>query len=772
VNKMKYEKILIVLLCVLILCALALAAQIPLLKGMASAEGLPAGRVYEMVTPATNYDADVYVPLGLPEEFVPNAGEFETRLPFQIASNGEAVTYLAAPTIGGTGNSGLGKGDEYLSRRSSEGSWERPTDIQPLGEKGAVVNSAFYQAFSPDLTIGILESGSVEEPIAPLLSPLAPSEGYAVLYSHAVQGGSYQPLFTMKPSNRSPAEFETSGIASESKIAPHQLAYAGASANYERLLFEANGTFNATGAANGNITENNLYESVGGQLSLVNVLPDGDTEANATFGANPINKAHEPPPDFSNVISEDGSRVFWADLNEGKEALYVSEGIGTPSEHTIQIDASQISGGKGGEGRFWTASKSGSEVFFTDDNQLTNGSTTASGSPDLYVYDVESGQLTDLTVDEHLNESADVQGVLGEGETQAGEYVVYFAAEGVLAKNENNNGIKAEQGADNLYMLRRGTQPVFVAIATPEDGNEAIEHLAHRVGEVGDWTPGIGRRTAEVTPDGGSLVFMSNDQKFNGHYEEVDGERLEEVYVYDAEDGKFGGLFCASCARDGLKAEYTREVEEGDLGAFVPVSNALTYQPSVISSDGSRVFFDSAEPLVSGDTNGELDVYEWDRDGTNGCAVTGGCVYLLSGGDASTSSWLVGGDESGSNVFFVTRAQLVPEDENENYDLYDARVDGLQRVSPPACSGTGCQGVPASAPTFATPSSVTFEGVGDFAPPAETTAPATPKVKTRPPTNAQKLVKALKACRKDAKGGKRASCEKRARSTYGGAKRK
>jgi hypothetical protein len=31
---------------------------------------------------------------------------------------------------------------------------------------------------------------------------------------------------------------------------------------------------------------------------------------------------------------------------------------------------------------------------------------------------------------------------------------------------------------------------------------------------------------------------------------------------------------------------------------------------------------------------------------------------------------------SGSDVFFLTRDQLVPRDGNQNYDIYDARVDG------------------------------------------------------------------------------------------------
>jgi hypothetical protein len=765
VNKMKHEKILIVLLCVLILCALALAAQIPLLKGMASAEGLPDSRVYEMVTPPENHDADVYVPLGLPSELVPNAGEFKTPLPFQAATNGEAVAYVAAPTVNGTGNSGLGKGDEYLSKRLPQGGWGKPVNLQPLGEKGAVANSAFYQAFSSELTLGILDSGSYEELEAPLLSPLAPGKGYTVLYSHALRSESYQPFFTAEPSNRSAIELESAGLPQISRIAPHQVDYAGASANYEHLLFEANGVFNGTGAANGNTSENNLYESVNGNLSLVNVLPGGGTEAGATFGAKPLNEFQSPPADFSNIISEDGSRVYWTDLAAGADEshIFVRENPGQPESPvvngvcTVPADACTVPV-SAGPARYWAASADGRYSFYTEGE---------GEEIELYRFDIERGP--EGTREALTAPKAGVQGVVG---TSKDGSTLYFVAQGILAENPNSIGVKAEQGADNLYMLKEGAQPIFVAVLTPSDGATSISLLTGKFGEIGDWTPGIGHRTAEVTPDGEGLVFMSDNQPFGGHSEELEGRRFEEVYVYDAEDGQ---LSCASCARDGLKLQMNAESLEGSgpdgeslgLGAYLPISSALTFQPTLISEDGAKVFFDSDEPLVTGDTNGEQDVYEWEREGSGGCGESGGCVYLLSGGDASTSSFLIGADATGNNVFFVTRAQLAPEDENENYDVYDARVDGLQRVSPPACSGTGCQGVPASAPTFATPSSVTFEGVGNFAPPVETTAPATPKVKTRPPTNAQKLAKALKACRKDAKGKQRASCEKQARAKYG-----
>ena len=46
-----------------------------------------------------------------------------------------------------------------------------------------------------------------------------------------------------------------------------------------------------------------------------------------------------------------------------------------------------------------------------------------------------------------------------------------------------------------------------------------------------------------------------------------------------------------------------------------------------------------------------------------------------------------------------------------------------------ACTGTGCQGVPPAPPIFATPSSVTFNGVGNFEPSQKTTVKPKAKLK-------------------------------------------
>ena len=719
-----------------------------------SAPGLPDDRTFERVTPVENYDANVYVPKGLSVHFVEHDGEIETELPFQVAVGGEAVAYAADPTLGGTGERGYSLGNEYLARRSPEGGWMQANVNPP-------VESAFYQAFSSDLSIGILESGTFEGPEIAPLSAQAPGDGYTVLYTHMLSGEGFQPFFTIKPPNRAPGEFGFNRFNGRGMFphAPQELEYAGASADFSRLLFKANDAFAGTGAVDGGAEENNLYESVDGKLSLVNVLPDGSTEPNATFGAIPFRLPEKNLPDFENVISGDGSRIFWTDLNPGKENLYVSEGVGSSSERTVQVDASQV-GGLGGGGRFWTASKDGSKAFFTDENPLTVGSSAAPGAPDLYEYDVESGHLSDLTMDSHAGEAANVQGVLGASEDGS---TVYFIAQGILAGNKNSQEAEARAGADNLYVLREGSQPTFIAALSPKDGDKAIDPLSPSGNEeFGDWQPGLGHRTAEVTPDGRGLVFMSQES-LTGYRNDVEGAPVEEVYVYEAEGG---GLFCVSCNRSGEPPQLNPESEPGpSLAAYLPVSWSNTYLPQLISEDGSRVFFDSDQPLVPQDTNGEQDVYEWERDGSDGCQVSGGCVYLLSGGVNETSSWLIGASASGDDVFIVSREQLVPGPSNGAYDLYDARV-GAVPVSGSACTGTGCQGVPSAPPAFATPPSGTYEGVGDFPPPAPAKPEVKPKAKAKSLTRAQKLAQALRTCRQKRKKA-RSACEAQARKRYG-----
>jgi hypothetical protein len=718
----------------------------------ALASTLPDNRAYEMVTPPENANADVYVPsASAGNAFAPGEGVY-TKRPFQASIDGNMVTYIADPISGGA-RSGLSLGDSYMASRSAGGGWAQ-VNLQPFG-----FSDAAYQAFSSDLSAGVLASGDGAFPELPALPGTeAPGEGYDVLYTRDSSNGSYHQFFTSKPPNRSAQEFEAYGVLKPT-FEPEELAFAGASTDFTRLFFEANDAMEGTGASDGGREENNLYESVDGRLDLVNVLPDGTSEANATFGAPGLGVAlNDSGPDFGNVISSDGSRAFWTGLNTND--LYVTEDVGMPGQKSVQIDASLVRG-LGGGGRFWTASRDGSRVFFTDSEaaDLTGDMLAGSGT-NLYEYEPastagQSGALKDLTP----GAEADVEGVVGASEN--GEYV-YFIATGVLSANENAQHQKATSSGDNLYLVRHDGSPLFITTLSSGDYNETQPFRNGGGGpRFGDWQPGVGYRTAEVAPDGAGIVFMSKES-LTGYPNEVLGKKIEEVYVYEADDNR---LSCVSCNPDGVPPESNMMTNASLwVGAFVPVSWSNTELPRWISANGERVFFDSEEPLVPQDTNDRQDVYEWEREGEGSCTQSTGCVYLLSGGVSESASWLEGTSENGDDVFIDTRAKLTLEDQNENFDLYDVRVDGVESVLPPSCTGTGCQGLPAPPPTFATPPSVTFEGVGNFPPP--TPVPVV-KAKVKTLTRTQKLARALKACRGKQNKVKRASCEAQARRRYG-----
>lgn len=655
---------------------------------------LPDDRGYEKVSPNDNADGNVYPPA--PPELAAFEAGFNEQ-PYVAAENGDALVYMAYPLeAGGNGNEGGNSGDQYLARRLPGGGWNA-TNISPsMGHEGLSV----YQGFSNNLSAGVLMA-SGKQPLV----PGAPGDWFFVPYFRDFESESYTSLLTVRPPNREPGNFQAYGVSARN----YEPAYVGSSADFKHVLWMANDALTEN-AIDGGEEENNLYDTHEGQLTLVNVLPDGSSEPNAVFGGpSPPPYDHaESNPSFSHAISEDGSRIFWTDLNNHN--LYMRENGTT----TVQVDS-----GVGGGGQFWTASADGSKVLFTKDG-------------DLYEYDVGNGQTTDLVP------NGEVQGVVG----ATGDLsYVYFVADAALAPGATQQTCSREGTHCNLYALHVGDSPKFIGVLSPEDNRTSpTSFSSYYIGDAGDWLAGMGNKEAEVSPDGQHLVFVSVEP-LTGYAN--DGG--PEVYVYDYESGE---LHCASCKPTGEPP--TTMFGSVPIAAWLPVSHMNDYEPRWMSADGNRVFFDSFDALVPQDTNGKNDVYEWERDGSGTCATPTGCIYLLSGGTSAENSYLLDASASGDDVFLATRARLSPEDQNEEIDAYDVRVGAPRPAVVPQCTGTGCQGIPSSPPVFATPSSVTYNGVGNF------TAPVKSAVKAKKPKKTKKKgKKAKKNKRKAHKAGRR-----------------
>ncbi|HEV3321558.1 MAG TPA: hypothetical protein VG147_05130 [Solirubrobacteraceae bacterium] len=676
------------------------------LVSVSPAAGLPDGRVYELVSsPPGGHDVDVYVQSTIEDLTNNQEHGIRTALPFEVAPSGEAVVYAGDPPVtGGTGSVGEANGNEYLARHLPEGGW---TQAALEGD-----DTGKYVDFSSDLSVGFTGGGEVPGSGTP--------PGYFDWYAHATANGAegeYHPFFTATP-DRSSRELRFAQGGGEGE------RYAGGNSGtnavpaFTNLLFEANGgILEGEGQLEKELDEDveqevkegrdskfvhYLYDTVAGQPHLVDMLPDGRVAPGATYGSlEGETSIGYTNPDLTHVISADGSRIFWTwapnveetggPVLNRSEGIYVRENPTQPQsplngdECTVPADACTVQVAPSGS-IFQTASADGSKVFFTNVNE------------ELDEYDLETGETTELAP------GVKVAGVAGTSED--GEYVYYVDAKGniELWHDSATTLVAAEAGLS-------GVSPYLSGI-----GGEGFH---------GDYITELGSRTAEVTPDGHSLIFMST-ARLTGYDNVLEGAPpvgsmpLDEVFLYEAEAGR---LTCVSCNPSGqppvrVEAETAIESSGQLVGAFFPISGQPTYQPQSIAADGSRVFFDSAEPLVPQDQNGWIDVYEWERDGVGSCTSSGGCIYLLSGGTDRENSYLIGASASGDDVFFISRAQLTRADDgSDDSVVYDARVNGYQPPAPPLCSGTGCQGVPPPPPIFATPASVTFNGPGNFSPP-------------------------------------------------------
>ncbi len=500
------------------------------------------------------------------------------------------------------------------------------------------------------------------------------------------------------------------------------------------------------------------------QLSLVGVLPASEGGKAPTEGsiAGPYKwlKGEIKEPGgaevyyMQNVVSDDGSRVFWTATGSGK--LYVSEGGVSALVATAHFDA---------------ANPAGSELL------ADNGS-------ELVEYAVAPGPVVASTT--LAPSGSGVIGVLGMSED--GSYV-YFAANAVLATNEGADGTHAATGTCEV------NEPFAVATCNLylwHDGQTTFIAPLHTTGELAtdwyDWTPTphLGSnpsrpKRSRVSPGGTVLLFSSNLNQTS-----YEGRGHAELYRYEAPSDahQHGNLVCISCDPDGASPTAAGEAE-ATLFAPPPTGLApagvLSFMTRNLSADGSRVFFDSSERLLGQDTAeaGVRNPYEWEAVGSGSCeptsatfsAASSGCLYLLSTGQSSEPSYFVDASASGEDVFIDTTQPLVAQDGDQIYDIYDARVDGgiaAQNVRSTPCGGEECRPPSSPPPVFQAPVSQAFSGAGNLTPATESaeSKPAS-KPQTKPLTRAQKLAKALKVCGKEKAKKKRRACESQARKAYG-----
>jgi len=736
------------------------------------------GRQWELVSPPNKHGARIF-------PIATGAGVFGLT---QAAEAGGGIAYLAdIPTEAEPPANGYGDGDQVLSVRDGEG-WSTRDIATPHSSLTQINASAEYRFFVGDLSSALVVPSGLDET---LLSPEA-SEPTPYVRTEALceapgtASECYRPVLTDKEgfADVPPGtKFGTNSSHGGATTVPVTLS--GASPDLRHVLLKSQEGVALTTAPT---AEENIYEwsadaPASEALRMVSLLPANEGGGPAPLKVN-VGSSNPEIEGSDHAISNDGSRIFWQSSTgngdndrTGKTVLQQLYMRDTVKEETVRIDVPQagappVSGQP--EAMFKAANANGSTVVFTDGQRLTSNSGAEPEHHDLYECDIveEAGKLTcrltDLTP-EISGRSADVRNVFG-ASTDAS--YVYFIADGVLSANKNSLGEEATPGTCakdetgpaefshevcGLYVYHDGAI-TFIANVT-----EAFL-LAPTENKLGAGT--------YTSPSGRFMTFATPSRLAGYNNRDAVGRKLDsEVYLYDAQAGR---LACVSCNPTGARPTGPGVLPEAP--ALSSPSQSGLYQPRAVS-DGGRVFFDSSDGLVSQDVNSNEDVYEFEPDGTGSCTLestlfdtkSNGCLSLISSGTSSGPSSFLDASVSGNDVFFLTGAKLTSQDVDDLGDVYDAHVCTTavpcvtQPVpAPPCSSGDACKAAPAPQPSiFGEPASATFTGAGNVA-----VSPPSLGLKRRSLTRAEKLTRALRACRKKPKRA-RSACVRQAKKRYG-----
>ena len=297
----------------------------------------------------------------------------------------------------------------------------------------------------------------------------------------------------------------------------------------------------------------------------------------------------------------------------------------------VDIDRVSVSsaGAQGDNGSYTPgiSSDAATVTFDSDASNLVAGDTN--GASDVFVFDVATGATERVSVS--------TGGAPGNGDSYFpvisgdGTTIAYFSLASTLVAGDTN-------GESDVFVYDMGTGATSrVSVAT-----------AGTQGDSGSYDPAL-------SGDGDAVVFDSEATNLVAG----DTNDVSDVFVHDVGTGATERV---SVATGGTQA---------DSDSFAPA----------ISGDGSTVsYYSFASNLVTGDTNGESDVFMYDLD----TGVTSLVSVASDGSGADAGSFDPSLSDDGNMIAFVSDASnLVEGDTNAVSDVfvYDVVADSLSLVS-------------------------------------------------------------------------------------------
>ncbi len=446
----------------------------------------------------------------------------------------------------------------------------------------------------------------------------------------------------------------------------------------------------------------------------------------------------------------------------------------------------------------WVAASAGFSklVLQVEDRRLVEPATTTKTGFDLYEY--TAGSLRQVNVGVGTCGAKIVRGLEEDGSSSSSHAV---SADGSRVFFEAVPGSNCNVAA-HLYMRVAGVETVDIGAYEFKGSNAQgtrllLENGAHEL---------LGYDTETATtkpPSSAELATAAELSQLGIPAQGVDPEgalsrprytvfesqgvasvpggasNVPQVYRYDSVEHVVECISCASSfdpePRLGayLSLDKTRQTVNGALPSY-----------AASSANGDYAFFSTPAALLPSDVDGEIapkpdpakekgefsddqvspstDIYEWRRDGLDGCAQVQGCLALITNGRGGYLNLLLGSGDEGRDVFIYTSSRLVAQDQDTAGDIYDARVDGGFQPPPPGpveCEGAACS-TPLSPPNDVTPSSFTFAGAGNAlqppsTQPAQKTKKRKPKTKKTKRPGKKKGIKASKVHGKAKKSARR-----------------
>jgi hypothetical protein len=421
--------------------------------------------------------------------------------------------------------------------------------------------------------------------------------------------------------------------------------------------------------------------NAGANHSVTNWLSTGPTGGNGAFDAS----VEGFSDDGSRAFFQTGEQLVTADTDSSVD-IYERAGA------TTTLISTGPAGGNGAfNADFFDASKDGSRAVF-ETNEALVAADTDGGARDVYE---RVGGTTNLvsTGPAGTNQAVDSFFL---GMSQDGLHIFFMAYEPLVAAD-------TDSGRRDVYeRYNGGTNLVSTG---PTTTNATLEAT---------W--------GGNTPDGSKVYFTTSEKLTSGDTDSSSDvyERANATTTTRISAGSSGGngnvnSFFAAASIDGERVFFStaesmvatdtdasRDIYERQGGATTLISvgpdggnGAFNVLFGGISLDGTRVFFETREALVSGDTDGAcpdtsepplyillcFDVYE--RSGST-------TTWVSTGGNGAHNASFAAISQEGGRVFFDTTEQLLAADlDTSSRDVYERFSGALNLVSQGPSGGGG-----------------------------------------------------------------------------------